>query len=87
VLQRGFEDLVCPWCAGVAFAPVAGQGVEHGGPDPGVGIVGHGDELAHRAGVGQVVEEAAAALADGRVLVMEASADRACRVLPRRSSS
>ena len=42
---------------------------------PGDGIVGHGDELAHGAGVGQMVEEAAAALADGRVLVLEAGAE------------
>jgi hypothetical protein len=56
--------------------------VERGGPDPGVDIVGHGDELAHGAGVDQVVEETAAALTDGRVLVLEAGADRAHRVLP-----
>jgi hypothetical protein len=42
------------------FAPVAGQSVERGGPDPGVGIVGHGDELAHGVGVDQVVQETAA---------------------------
>ena len=78
--QRRFEDLVCAWCAGAAFAPVAGQSVERGDPDPGVGIVGHSDQLAHGVGVDQVVEEAAAALADGRILVLEASTDRAHRV-------
>jgi hypothetical protein len=78
--QRGLENLASTRCAGVAFAPVAGQRVERGGPDPGVGIVGHGDELAHGVGVDQVVEEAAASRTDGRILVMEASADRAHRV-------
>lgn len=81
VLQRRFEHLVCTGCACVAFAPVAGQSVERGGPDPGVGIVGHDDELAHGVGVDQVVQETAAALTDGRILVMEASTDRAHRVL------
>jgi hypothetical protein len=47
VPQCGSENPVCSWCAGVAFAPVAGQGVENGDPDVGVGIVGHGDQLAH----------------------------------------
>ena len=81
--QRGLENLASARGAGAAFAPVAadaGQGVERGRPDPGVGIVGHGDELAHGVSVDQVVEEAAAALTDGRILVMEASADRAHRV-------
>jgi hypothetical protein len=80
VLQRGSEDLVRARSAGAARAPVAGQGVERGDPDPGVGIVGHGDELAHRVGVDQVVQETAAALADGRILMPQASADRAHRV-------
>ena len=58
-------------------APVAGQSVERGYPDPGVGIVGHGDQLAHGAGVDQVVEETAAARTDGRILVLQTSADGA----------
>jgi hypothetical protein len=77
VLQRGFEDLVC---AGVAFAPVTGQSVDRGDPDLGIGIVGHGDELAHGVCVDRVVEETAAALADGWIVVMQASTDRAHRV-------
>jgi hypothetical protein len=81
VLQRGLKDLVRAWSAGVAFAPVAGQGVERGDPDPGIGIVGHGDELAHGVGVDHVVEETAAALADARILVTQASTDRAYRIL------
>ena len=81
VPQCGPENLACSWCAGVAFAPVAGQGVERGDPDAGIEIVGHGDQLAHGVGVDEVVVEAAAALADGRIAVMEAGADRAGRVL------
>jgi hypothetical protein len=45
-LSQG-NPLVRARCAGAAFASVAGQSVERGGPDPGVGIVGHGDELTH----------------------------------------
>jgi hypothetical protein len=63
VLYRGFEDLASARCAGVAFAPVASQSVERGGPDPGVGIIGHGDELATEFGVVQVAKVTAAALA------------------------
>jgi len=55
--------------------------VERGGPDPGVGIVGHRYELGHRVGVDEVVEETTAALTDGRILVTETSTDRAHRVL------
>ncbi|HEY6294487.1 MAG TPA: hypothetical protein VIX15_02400 [Streptosporangiaceae bacterium] len=51
VLQRGLKDLACTRSAGAAFAPVAGQSVERGDPDLGVGIVGHGDELTHGVGV------------------------------------
>lgn len=47
MLQCGLKDLVCARSAGTAFAPVAGQSVELGDPYPGVGIAGHGDELAH----------------------------------------
>ena len=79
VLQRGFEDLVCARGAGVAFAPVAGQSVERGDPDPGVGIADHGDELAHGFGVDQVIEQTAAALTQDRVRVLQASPDRAYR--------
>ena len=45
VPQRGLQDLVCTRSAGAALAPVAGQSVERGDPDPGVGVVGRGDEL------------------------------------------
>ena len=63
-----------------------GQGLERGDPDPGVGT-GHGDHLAHGVGVDQVVEEAAAAFADGRILVLEASTDRALRSLGRAAAA
>jgi hypothetical protein len=43
-------------------------------------MVPPGDELAHGVGVDQVVEETAAGLTDGRILVMEASRDGADRV-------
>jgi hypothetical protein len=51
--------------------------VERGDPDLGVGIVGHGDELPYGIGVDQVIKETAAALTNGRILVLEASTDRA----------
>ncbi len=62
--QCGFEDPVRTRCAGVALAPVAGEGVEGCDSDPAVGVVGHGDEFVHGIGVDQVVEEATAALTD-----------------------
>jgi hypothetical protein len=55
--------------------------VERGDPDAGVGGVGHGDEFAHRLGVDQVAEKAAAALPDGWFLVRQAGADGAQRGL------
>ncbi|GHE27954.1 hypothetical protein GCM10017771_42950 [Streptomyces capitiformicae] len=86
-MQRRFEDAVGARGAAVALAAVAGQGVEGGDPDPGVRVVGHGDEFVHGVGVDEVVEEAAAAFADGWVLVAEAGADGVQRVLAAPSSS
>jgi hypothetical protein len=45
--------------------------VEGRDPDPGVGVVGHGDGVVHGIGVDQVVEEATAAFADCRALVVQ----------------
>jgi hypothetical protein len=80
VLQRWSEDLARARCAGVAFAAVAGQSVERGDPDLGVGIVDHGDERAHGFGVDQVIEQTAAALTHDRIRVPQASPDRAHRI-------
>jgi hypothetical protein len=44
-------------------------------------MVPPGANQAHGVGVDQVVQETAAALTDGRILVMQASPDRAHRVL------
>lgn len=81
VPQRGFEDQARTWRAGIAFTSVARKSVERGDPDLGVGIVDHRDELTHGLCVDQVIEETATALTDGRILVMQASADGLHRVL------
>lgn len=87
VPHRGVEDLTCARCAAVAFATIAGQSMERGDPDPGVGIVSHGDQLTHRLGVDQVVKKTAAALTNGRILVIEARMDGAHRVFAAPPSS
>ncbi|UXX97348.1 hypothetical protein N7U49_46850 [Streptomyces sp. AD2-2] len=82
VVQGRFEDPVGARGAGVTLAPIAGQGMEGGDPDACIGVVCHEDEFVHRLGVDQVVEEAAAALTDGRILVSQAGADGAHRRFP-----
>lgn len=81
--QRGSRTSSAPGAQVSPSAPVTRQSVERGDPDPypGIGIVGHGDEDAHGAGVDQVVEETATAFANRRTLVAQARADGAHRGL------
>ncbi|MFJ4199940.1 hypothetical protein ACIP2Y_09965 [Streptomyces sviceus] len=65
VPRCGLQDPLRARRAGVAPAPVAGQGMERGDPDPGVGIAGHADQLVHGLGLHEMVERVAAGSASG----------------------